>query len=195
MSALLAMPSWGQDVNKQALERAQMMLKKLNGENQSLQQQLVSMQQQLEASEQELADVKQDSAREKKKLRGNLDEWKGSHARLKDALQTTKSELVHAGTTINNLVANLERQTDNFNLCYANNSKMYDINIELLSYYNNKSAWDAVMQKEPVLGLKAVKMENMVQDYRYRLEDLNLDLMGHQIQPVSLMMEDNANGQ
>ena len=185
MLSLLAAPAWSQDASKQALDRAQMMLKKMNSEKQALQQNLAALQQQFDDSQAELELVKQESAREQKKLRATLSEWKGSHARVKGSLQDTRSELQLAKLNVKNLSANLNRQTANFNLCFENNNKLFDINKELLSHYTDKSAWDAVVESEPFLQLKQVEVENLVQDYRYQLEDLNLSMMHHQIHPVS----------
>ncbi len=112
-------------------------------------------------------------------------EWKGSHGRLKESLQAARGKLMEANNTIEKLNRNLDNQNSNFSICYENNRKMFDINKELLGFYKNKSAFDTVIQDEPFLQFKKVDMENFVQDYRYKLEDLNLSLMNHKIKPVS----------
>lgn len=54
-------------------------------------------------------------------------------------------------------------------LCEAKNLKLYEYSQELLQRYQKKGVWAALSQKEPVLGLKAVGIENLTQEYREKL--------------------------
>lgn len=56
--------------------------------------------------------------------------------------------------------------------CQARNDKMFQTNTELLAAYRDKSAWDALKQSDPVTGLGAIAVENAMQEYQFRLEDL-----------------------
>ena len=35
--------------------------------------------------------------------------------------------------------------------------------------------WEVMQESEPFTGFKAVKLENLIQDYQYKNEDLKLD--------------------
>lgn len=56
--------------------------------------------------------------------------------------------------------------------CQAKNEGMYKTNMDLLSAYRDKGALDALAQHEPVTGLGLIKVENAVQEFQFRLEDL-----------------------
>lgn len=56
--------------------------------------------------------------------------------------------------------------------CQAKNDSMYQTNMELLAAYRDKGAFDALKQSEPFTGVASVKVENAVQEYRFKLEDL-----------------------
>ena len=56
--------------------------------------------------------------------------------------------------------------------CRTKNEAMYQANSELLAAYRDKNAWDAVKQHEPLTGIASVEVENAVQEYQFRLEDL-----------------------
>jgi hypothetical protein len=63
--------------------------------------------------------------------------------------------------------------------CRNSNEELYTINGELLEAYNNKGIMASLSQSMPVTGLARVRVENVVEDYRYRLEDLKmLDFTG-----------------
>lgn len=56
--------------------------------------------------------------------------------------------------------------------CEGKNIRMFEANVELLGHYAGKTAWDALAQREPFTGLKQVEIENILQEYRFKLEDL-----------------------
>lgn len=50
--------------------------------------------------------------------------------------------------------------------CSAKNERLIRLSAELLDRYRNKTAADALRQREPALGFGDVQMFNLVQDYR-----------------------------
>jgi DNA repair exonuclease SbcCD ATPase subunit len=52
--------------------------------------------------------------------------------------------------------------------CEDKNLKLYSYSQELLGAYRKKGVWAALAQKDPVLGLKEVGVENVVQEYRLK---------------------------
>lgn len=169
---------------QKALARAQFMLKKMDSENRALQQQTASLQGEIEALKNDMAVAANKAKKKEVKLKATLSKWKESHANVKEKWFSTRSDLHAANNDITQLDEKLLTQTNNFDICYKNNGKLFDINKELLSYYEGKSAVDSLLQKEPILQLKKVEVENLVQDYRYKIEDLNLSMMNHLIMPV-----------
>lgn len=56
--------------------------------------------------------------------------------------------------------------------CQAKNDEMFKANTELLAAYRDKGAFDVLKQREPLTGIASVKVENAVQEYQFKLEDL-----------------------
>lgn len=183
--ALLAgvLPAWAQapaDGAQKALARAQYLLRQQTAEKTALQAQLDELKKQLAAAQQELASARAGAASRQQDLQRKLaasvdaerERARGDAARLAQ-LRRQLQESVANGET---LQARLDTQKQNFKLCYANNRKLHDLNLELVELYENKGVVDALRQREPITGLKRVEVENLVQDYRYKLEDLDLSL-------------------
>ena len=56
----------------------------------------------------------------------------------------------------------------------ARNAELYAINAQILEQFKGKTSWTSFLQREPVLGLKQVEIENLEQDLRHRNEDQRL---------------------
>jgi hypothetical protein len=54
--------------------------------------------------------------------------------------------------------------------CEAKNDKLYEYGQAILQNYRKKGVWDALTQKDPVFGVKDVEIENLVQEYRDKLD-------------------------
>ncbi len=59
-------------------------------------------------------------------------------------------------------------------LCEAKNLRLFEYSQELLQRYEKKGVWAALAQKDPVLGLKEVGIENLTQEYREKLASQKL---------------------
>lgn len=57
-------------------------------------------------------------------------------------------------------------------ICSKQNDELYRASQELVDLYAKKSVWDALFQDEPVLGLKRVEIDNIVQENQSRLDKL-----------------------
>jgi hypothetical protein len=58
------------------------------------------------------------------------------------------------------------RQSQSLQLLDEKNLKLYQLNVELMNKYNKKSAWDAMMQREPFTQIKDVQIQSLLQEYR-----------------------------
>lgn len=54
--------------------------------------------------------------------------------------------------------------------CEDKNLKLYEYNVDLLGRYQNKGLADVFKQREPLTGLKGVEMENLLEEYRDKLD-------------------------
>jgi len=169
-----------QDANaqKNALAKAQFMLRQATSEKADLQQQLDTLKQQVDKATKELSDAKNSSAESQRKAEekfsGTIEQWKQHDAKSNEQLTALRAQLKEQSEQRTRLEVALKVQTDNFALCYGNNKQLFDLNRELLTRYQQKGVLDAVKQREPFTGLKEVEVENLVQDYRYRNDDLKV---------------------
>ena len=174
-----------QSPQDKALARAQYMLRQVNAEKAQLQTEVLELKKSLTSLEKELEQTKNSAERKEGKLKNTLASWKESHQELKEKLAMVLGMMNERNYTMAVLTENLQRQTGNFKVCYANNQSLSEINNKLLDRYEGKGAWDVIAQNEPFTGFKQVDIENFVQDYRYQIEDLNLELNQQQIQEMT----------
>lgn len=184
-SVLVPHQAYADETLRKALAKAQFMLRQANAESTALKQELGTANEKIAELEKTLEKELAKAEKTEGKLKQSLSSWKDSHEELKQTLQETREELFLARSDIQQLDQKLAAQTENFELCYKNNKKLTEINGELLDVYSDKSAWDAITQREPFIQTKKVEIENLVQDYRFQIEDLDLGMNEHMIKPVS----------
>ena len=178
---LLAVPSlWAQDAGtaQKALAKAQFMLRQATSEKAQLQQQLESLQQQIGTLQAQLfsleAAVLEKQRGFEKKFSEADGQWRARNEKAEKSLQSLREQLLAQTEQGTRLAEQLRRQTDNFDLCYSNNKKLYSMNRDLLERYQNKGFVDVMKQKEPFTGEARVAVENLIQDYQYQLQDLTV---------------------
>jgi hypothetical protein len=69
--------------------------------------------------------------------------------------------------------------------CKASNDDLYRTNSELLERYEKRGLLDLLAGAEPVTGLAQVRTENVVEDYRYKLDDLKMPQFTESTTPPS----------
>lgn len=165
-----------------ALRQAQMQMQKLAAERTALQKENAELAARLAEQETRIreleAEVKQrsgelgqaHSANEQLRARVERDserykDLSARHTQTSASLRDTQADVELLRQAV------IERDAW-IDACQAKNDALYKANSELLAAYRDKGAWDALKQSEPVTGLGAVKVENVVQEYRFRLEDL-----------------------
>lgn len=184
VSMLVCAPLLAQQNDQKALARAQYMLRQVNAEKVSLQQQLQALQKEYQDYQAEADDKLSQAARREQKLKGTLAKWKQSHGNIQGSLRDRLGELAREKQRSAQLARNLTMQTENFDVCHSNNEALTQINNELVVLYDEKGFMSLVRKGEPLTGIAKVKVENLVQDYKYRIEDLDLQASAHLLKPV-----------
>lgn len=72
------------------------------------------------------------------------------------------------------LINAVAERNDWMQVCRERNEGLYKANLDLLQRYQNKGVLEALKQRDKLTGLTSVKVENEVQEYRFRLEDLQV---------------------
>jgi peptidoglycan hydrolase CwlO-like protein len=81
-------------------------------------------------------------------------------------LSGTASELAARNAELAQVKQMLEQSKNANASCEDKNLKLYSYAETVLGLYKNKGVWASLSQKDPVLGLKEVDIENVVQEYQ-----------------------------
>lgn len=165
-----------------ALRQAQAQLQKLSAERNALQKQNAELTAQLAEQDKRIKELEAAA----KQRDGELTQAQGANEQLRARVERdserykdlsernsqTNETLQTAQADIQLLHNAVQEREHWIAACQAKNDGMFKANMELLAAYRDKSAWDALKQNDPVTGLGAIRVENAVQEYQFRLEDL-----------------------
>ena len=172
---------------KQFLRRLQIMQQQMNEQNAALRKERDDLAAQLAAVQASVAGLKEKSRKasgEALGLQKSLQAQQRDNATLTQQLTEAQQALATLRQEDANTLATLKAsEDDNGKLkatgaeqrgqiaeCEHKNLLLYQANMELLKKYQNKSAWDALVQKEPFTGIEKVRIDNVLQEYRDRLD-------------------------
>lgn len=58
--------------------------------------------------------------------------------------------------------------------CVDRNAGLYVLNDEILQYLENRGMWSALKDKEPFTKVSRTRLENLIEEYRYRVDELRV---------------------
>ena len=151
----------------QDLEAAGKARKSAEGRAARLNRELKAEQQQREALAKELEQVKQDLAASGQQLAETRKTLNDTGARLAQ----TSDELRRAQADKANLESIKTRNEREIVSCEDKNLKLYQTGRELMVRFEQKSCGEILAQKEPFTGLKRVEIENLLEEYRDKLDE------------------------
>lgn len=156
--------------------QAQRMLQQMQQQNSELQQEKDALTQERDKLKAQLAKLtgEKDAAQtaiqrardNATALTGRINDLQGKQNRLQTEQQLTREQLQAAlanSKRLNGKIADLDRQQAT---CVVDNHKLYQLNVELLEQYRRKGVTDALLQREPLTGIKSVEIQNIIQKYR-----------------------------
>ncbi|HUO44284.1 MAG TPA: hypothetical protein VMT94_05155 [Burkholderiales bacterium] len=172
------------DRDREALKRMQQNVARLQSENASLQQDKDQMTAKLDADDKELTDLRKVKKRATA-LKKEVDWLTAENGDLKSQLDAAQKDL--ADTTkqwqddharglliMGNLKSSLAEERGDRMTCQANNLKLRNLAHEILDRYQNKGVFEGLLQREPFTQIKSVEIENLVQDYGEKIDDLGV---------------------
>ena len=68
-----------------------------------------------------------------------------------------------------------EAREREFKTCVDRNAGLYNLNAEVLDKMANRGFWSNLTEREPFTRLKRVELENLIDDYKYRADELRLE--------------------
>ena len=168
-------------VENDAMAKAQYMLRQIAAEKNQIaaeKQQLLAenkqLSQELEELKKKYGKLTNKSEKAESSMKGRISEMNQQYSDEVSAHNETRKQLAKVMQAKENLFNTAQEQTQSIDLCVSNNKKLYEVNQELLGKYENKGIWSVISQKEPFTGLSQVQIENLVDDYQYRLDDLRV---------------------
>lgn len=171
-----------------ASARYQAMVQQLTTERGQLETRNADLKKQLDAANAELKKVRDDKTGLERRLastEGSLSQATATNTRstrLAEQQQAKMEELVQQfRMTIetlretelerNELKSALAARASTLKTCATNNQKLFDTGVEVLDRYEQKGCFSSLREGEPFTQNKRVQLQNLVDEYRWRLED------------------------
>lgn len=176
-----------QVAQQKALAEAE--LAKLRGELAGKEKALANREREVEAQKTALAQAEAGisaAGQRNASLTGSLERTQDRLGKTTDKLREvagqykdTRAKLQETNAAKQTLETQLAATTKELQDAEKKNLSLYEVNRELLGKYQQKSAWDALRQREPFTGINGVAIENQVQDVEDRmyeqLRDINVE--------------------
>lgn len=100
-----------------------------------------------------------------------LTELESKVAELTGSLDETRRTLAGTEAAKKNLEGIKTRNEREIALCEDKNKSLYQVGRDLMVRYEKKSCEDVLAQREPFTGLKRVEVENLMEEYRDKLDE------------------------
>jgi len=173
---------------QQALARAQSLLRQVSAQKQELEvanarltAEIAALESKLNRSEAGLKEASislQSEQRKAERAGGALESTSEQLVRTQVALQDSterlrlaKADLREKERVMGELQSRVTQVEEQLADTERKNIELYRLNVELMDLYRAKGPLTALLQKEPMTGLRSVAIENTLQEYRLKLED------------------------
>jgi DNA repair exonuclease SbcCD ATPase subunit len=172
---------------RQALRRVQAQLNEVQQQKSLLEQEKTGLAEQMEELKKKSAALEsgtakanarridldrevEDLSKDKVELSAKLQETSRGLQEMTKKQAEAMQTLQHKEREIKRFEAELAHQTRQGEMCQVKNAQLYQINAELMDKYQSKGVFGALLQAEPFTQLKSVEMENLLQEYRDKLD-------------------------
>lgn len=185
---LIATPAHaGKDPNKEATRRVQAQLRKISDEKTMLEQDKATLSQELDALKKKSGELESSASRANKRkavLEKEADGLRQDKAKLSEEREQLKKELAESQLALRDTRQNLQQETSQkqrleqnlsaqgkeLEVCETKNQKLYQYQVELINRAQNRGSLSALLDSEPLLGLKRVEIENVLEEYRDKVD-------------------------
>jgi hypothetical protein len=91
--------------------------------------------------------------------------------RFRETAQNLKTvEIERSG-----LQSQLETRGRDYATCVDHNVDLYQLNLETLNRLQKRGFWSAVRDEEPFTQISRARLENLIDAYRYRIDELRVE--------------------
>jgi len=111
-------------------------------------------------------------------VKTSLESKLGQQRQREQALQQKHTDVVTKANAIfadNQLLVQAVQEREQWiTECGARNKKLQTFYFEILNKYKEKGVWEQLAELDPLTGIGKVATENVVQDYKYKLQQLKI---------------------
>ncbi len=169
---------------REMLRRTQQALRETEAQKSDLSRSKLEAEQKLQTAATELEQARGAARSAQSTLRTQLAAAQAAQAELAARLEEANRQLASASARQKETEGQLSARSSELEVvrqdldksnatgaaCEAKNVKLFEYSQALVDRYKNKGVWEALKQKDPVLGLSNVGVENVVQEYREKLD-------------------------
>lgn len=180
---------------KQQERRMRQMMQQVQAEKEQLQSQFeqekAKLKQESEAEQAKRNELKSSVAHASRRnavlsaeieaLRKEKADMQASSQALQAKLEEAQQQLAHAQDAMRkgeaergNMQAVIVKKQQQLNASREKNDKLYDFGLQLIKVYEKPSLYQKVMRDEPFTQLKRVELENILQDYKDRIDEARI---------------------
>lgn len=153
---------------KQALAKAQQMLKSMSAERDALKAENARLNARLSA---ELDEMKSKLSATKSAASAAAARSATENAVQREAIAVADTHAKKVEGMLQDTETRLTAREKELSVCTADNKKLGALSRELLGRYADKGLMDAILEREPLTQLKRVELENLVQQYDDRITE------------------------
>lgn len=149
-------------IDPKAVARLQLMVRQLSTEREALAAENAKLKSEVEDVRKKFGDLRT-------KAQSALTQFKEQSNDLGEKLRENQARVLEL-ETVNT------RQAEEFNTCMKKNVALYDSHRDILRQYEKKGVFASLLQREPLTGIKQVEIENLIEDYRERIDPLQVKI-------------------
>jgi type I site-specific restriction endonuclease len=172
--------------------RAMQQLQQLASERTALQADNAKLKEQVADLQKKLDKVTTDgtgAAARMKSLQQQAEQQVESKKQMNESLEKSRAQMQdlvsHFRETVQNLKAveverngvksQLDARNKDYATCVDRNVSLYEINRETLDRLDKRGIWSGVKKSEPFTQISRARLENLIDDYRYRIDELRIE--------------------
>ena len=121
----------------------------------------------------------------KKQMTESLEKSRGQMQELILHFRETAQNLKTVETERNELRSQLDARNREYATCVDRNVGLYEINRETLDRLDKHGFWSKVGNAEPFTQISRARLENLIDDYRYRINELRIERQKKAVTPAS----------
>lgn len=171
------------DPNRDAMRLVQAKINKISDEKAVLEQEKVTLNKELETLKNKSVELESANKRkamleketgalkqDKTKLLEQIEQLKKELSDSQLALRDSRQNLQQETGQKEKLTQNLSTRDKELEVCGSKNQKLYQYHVELLNLAQGRGSLGVLLENEPVLGLKRVEVENILEEYRDKID-------------------------